>query len=79
MPKANTNTLPCRKLEMVDILRQAYALSVPQLARRMKMSTRSVQRYLRELENDRRVFKHYTWPKAGVKKPIYYYSLSRRK
>lgn len=79
MPKANTNTLPCRKLEMIDILRQAYALSVPQLARRMKMSTRSVQRYLRELENDRRVFKHYTWPKAGAKKPIYYYSLSRRK
>lgn len=79
MPKGNTNTLRCRKLDMIDVLRRAYALSVTQLAKQMRMSPRSIQRYLRELENDRRVFRHYTWPKAGAKKPIYYYSLSRRK
>lgn len=80
MPRAKSvNTLRCRKLDMIDVLRRSYALSLLELARRMKMSPRSIRRYLHELEKDRRVFKHYTWPKAGAKKPIYYYSLSRRK
>jgi DeoR/GlpR family transcriptional regulator of sugar metabolism len=80
MPKAkNVNTLRCRKRDMEDILRRTYALSVPQLCKRMKLSPRSIRRYLQELAKDRKVYKHYVLPKRGAKKPIYYYSLSRIK
>ena len=80
MPKAkNVNTLRCRKLDMEDMLRRTYALSVPQLCKRMKLSPRSIRRYLQELAKDRKVYKHYVLPKRGAKKPIYYYSLSRIK
>jgi len=79
MPKAkNVNTLNSRKLDMVDILKKSYALSVPDLCKRMKLSPRSIRRYLQELAKDRKVYKHYVLPKRGAKKPIYYYSLSRR-
>lgn len=79
MPKAaNVNTLRCRKLEVVALLKRSYAMSVPELCKRMKLSPRSIRRYIQELAKDRRVYKHYVVPKRGAKKPIYYYSLSRR-
>jgi DeoR/GlpR family transcriptional regulator of sugar metabolism len=80
MPRAkNVNTLTGRKLDVEDLLRRNYALSVPQLCKRMKLSPRSIRRYLQELAKDRKVYKHYVLPKRGAKKPIYYYSLSRIK
>jgi len=72
MPKAkNVNTLTSRKLDVEDLLKRNYALSVPQLCKRMKLSPRSVRRYLQELAKDRKVYKHYVLPKRGAKKPIY--------
>jgi DeoR/GlpR family transcriptional regulator of sugar metabolism len=80
MPKAkNVNTLAGRKLDVEHLLKRNYALSVPQLSKRMKVSPQSIRRYLQELAKDRKVYKHYALPTRGAKKPIYYYSLSRIK
>ena len=79
MPKAKSvNTFPCRKLDMLEILRCHYALSVKQLMRKMKLSERSVRRYLTELIDDRTVHKKYRAKERGSNKPINYYSMRRK-
>ena len=79
MPKAKSvNTFPCRKMDMVEILKRNYAMSVKQLMRSMKMSERSVRRYLAELIDDRVVFMKYTMRRRGSLKPINYYSMRRK-
>ena len=79
MPKAKSvNTFPCRKLDMLEILKRNYSMSVKQLMRSMKMSERSVRRYLAELIDDRTVRKKYTMKKRGDTKPTNYYSMRRK-
>lgn len=66
-----------RQVQLVRILDRDYALSVRQLARRMKVSESSVRRYLPVLLEHQIVEIKYTAPRKGATKPINYYASVR--
>lgn len=77
MPKGNTNTRTCRKLEILGLLQKTYALAAPDIAKRIKMHPRSVYRYLRELRAERKVFRRFELFSEGARRPTFYYSIRR--
>ena len=78
MGKSNrVNTMECRKLDMLHLLSGRHTLTVKDFVRKMGVSERSVHRYLAELRAEKKVYKRYTLPKSGAKKPIYYYCIRR--
>ena len=77
MPKGNTNTHTCRKIEIVGILTKEYALSAPQIAKKMRMHVRSIHRYLRELRAEKQIFRRYQLFGDGARRPTFFYSLRR--
>jgi predicted ArsR family transcriptional regulator len=66
-----------RQVQLVRILDRDYALSVRQIARRMKVSESSVRRYLPVLLEHQIVEIKYTAPRKGATKPINYYASVR--
>lgn len=66
-----------RQLQLVHMLDRNYALSVKQMARRMKVSESSVRRYLPVLLEHQIVEIKYTAPRKGATKPINYYASVR--
>ena len=78
MPKANTNTARCRKLEILGILKNEHALSAVELAKKMKMDVSSIRRYLVELREDRKIYRRYQL-RGDAKRPTFYYCLRRNR
>ncbi len=76
MPKANTNTARCRKLEIIGILRKQHALSAVQLAKIMRMDVSSIRRYLVALREEKKIFRRYQL-RGDAKRPTFYYCLRR--
>ena len=76
MPKANTNTARCRKLEIIGILRKQHALSAVQLAKIMRMDVSSIRRYLVALRGEKKIFRRYQL-RGDAKRPTFYYCLRR--
>ena len=79
MPKGNTNTHACRKLDILTILEREHALSAVELAKRLKMHVRSIRRYLIELRSQKHIYRRYQLFGDGARKPTFYYSLRRYK
>jgi predicted ArsR family transcriptional regulator len=77
MPKGNTNTKTCRKLEILTILKREHALSATELSSRMKMTVRSIHRFLVELRTEKKIYRRYQLRDAEAKRPTFYYSLRR--
>lgn len=77
MPKANTNTKECRKKDIVAILWREHALSAAEIAAKLKMHVRSVQRFLVELRTEKKVYRRYKL--LSTKKMTFYYSVRREK
>ncbi len=75
MPKANTNTKECRKKDIVAILWKEHALSAAEIATKLKMHVRSVQRFLIELRAEKKVYRRYKL--LSTKKTTFYYSVRR--
>lgn len=75
MPKANTNTKECRKKEILAILYREHALSALEIAAKLKMHVRSVQRFLVELRAEKKIFRRYHL--LSTKKVTFYYSIRR--
>lgn len=66
-----------RQVQLVRILDQNYALSVKQLARRMRVSESSIRRYLPVLLEHKVIEVKYTMPRKGAKRPTHYYASVR--
>lgn len=64
-------------MQLVRILDQNYALSVKQLARRMRVSESSIRRYLPVLLEHKVIEVKYTMPRKGAKRPTHYYASVR--
>jgi predicted ArsR family transcriptional regulator len=79
MPKGNTNTKACRKLDILTILKREHALSAVEISSRMKMTVRSIRRFLLELRIERKIYRRYQMRDAEAKRPTFYYSLRRDK
>ena len=79
MPKGIVNTHECRRIEILGILTKEYALSAPQIAKKMRLHVRSIHRYLRELRAEKRVFRRYQQFEEDARRPTFYYSLRRDK
>jgi predicted ArsR family transcriptional regulator len=77
MPKANTNTARCRKLDIVWLLGRQHAMSAVQIAKKMRMDVSSVRRYLMELREEKKVFRRYQLRGEDAKRPTFYYCLRR--
>jgi predicted ArsR family transcriptional regulator len=77
MPKGNTNTKTCRKLEILTILKREHALSATELSSRTKMTVRSIHRFLVELRTEKKIYRRYQLRDAEAKRPTFYYSLRR--
>lgn len=75
MPKANTNTKECRKKDILAILYREHALSAAEVAAKLKMHVRSVQRFLVELRAEKRIYRRYKL--LSTKKMTFYYSIRR--
>ena len=67
-----------RQVQLVRTLDQNYALSVKQLARRMRVSESSIRRYLPVLLEHEVIEVKYTMPRKGAKKPTHYYASVRK-
>lgn len=65
-------------MQLVRLLDRDYALSVKQLARRMKVSESSIRRYLPVLIEHGVVEVKFTSPRKGTKKPAHYYASVRK-
>jgi predicted ArsR family transcriptional regulator len=77
MPKGNTNTHACRKIEIIGMLAKQHAMSAPQIAKKLKLHVRSIHRYLRELRTEKHIFRRYQLFGEGARRPTFYYSLRR--
>jgi predicted ArsR family transcriptional regulator len=66
-----------RQVQLVRTLDQNYALSVKQLARRMRVSESSIRRYLPVLLEHKIIEVKYTMPRKGAKRPTHYYASVR--
>lgn len=66
-----------RQVQLVRTLDGDYALSVKQLARRMKVSESSIRRYLPVLLEHKVIEVKYTMPRKGAKRPTHYYASVR--
>lgn len=66
-----------RQVQLVRTLDKNYALSVKQLARRMKVSESSIRRYLPVLLEHKVIEVKYTMPRKGAKRPTHYYASVR--
>ena len=64
-------------MQLVRTLDQNYALSVKQLARRMRVSESSIRRYLPVLLEHKIIEVKYTMPRKGAKRPTHYYASVR--
>lgn len=76
MPKGNTNTARCRRLEIISILKTQHALSAIQLAKKMRMDVSSVRRYLVALREEKKIYRRYQL-RGDAKRPTFYYCLRR--
>ncbi len=77
MPKGIVNKSNCRKRDILLILHKEYALSAPQLAKKLRMHVRSIHRYLRELRAEKQIFRRYEQFEEDARRPTFYYSLRR--
>ncbi len=66
-----------RQLQVFRCLERNYALSVKQLARRLKLSVRSIRRYLPILLEHNIIYVRYTHALRNSKKPTNFYSIVR--
>ena len=66
-----------RQVQLVRTLDGDYALSVKQLARRMKVSESSIRRYLPVLLEYNVIEVKYTMPRKRAKRPTHYYASVR--
>ena len=66
-----------RQVQVVRILDATYALSIKQLARRMKLTDRTVYRYIKPLIEHGIVYVRFKANERGSKKPVYFYSTKR--
>jgi len=79
MPKGNTNTKVCRKVEILGMLKQEHALSAVEMANKLGMHVRSIRRFLVELRKEKKVFRRYHLFGDGARRPTFYYSIRREK
>lgn len=77
MPKGIVNTYECRKIEILGILMKEHALSAPEIAKRMRLTERSVNRYLRVLRAEKRVYRRFQLFIDGARRPTFFYSFRR--
>jgi predicted transcriptional regulator len=66
-----------RQVQVVRILDSTFALSIRQLARKMKLTERTVYRYLNPLIQHGIVYVRFKANERGSKKPVYFYSTKR--
>ena len=68
-----------RQIQLFKCLEKNYALSKKQLSRKMKVSVRSIERYLPVLLEHKVVEVKFTDIKGNSKKPTHFYSIMRNK
>lgn len=66
-----------RQVQLVRILDSTFALSVKQIAKRMKLHERTVYRYLSPLVTHGIVYVRFKANERGSKKPVHFYSTKR--
>jgi predicted transcriptional regulator len=66
-----------RQVQVVRILDTVFALSVRQLAKRMKLTERTVYRYLKPLIEHGIVYVRFKAHERGSKGPVHFYSTKR--
>lgn len=66
-----------RQMQLMRVLKGHHGLTLKQLARRMKVSERSVHRYLSILIEHKFIVVNFTSPVDGSKKPVNNYAIKR--
>jgi len=68
-----------RQMQVVRTLKGQWGLTIKQLARRLKVSERSIRRYIPVLLEHDVIIVNFTYPVDGAKKYANYYALKRKK
>lgn len=68
-----------RQMEIVRRLKNQHGLTIKDLAKIMKVSERTVRRYMAPLLEKRIVVVNFTFTNYVAKRPVYYYAIRRVK
>jgi len=66
-------------MEIMRRLKNQHGLTIKDLARRMKVSERTVRRYIAILLEKRLIVVNFTFTNHVAKRPIYHYAIRRTK